>query len=310
MPELPDIDAHWDYERPEQTEWAFRALLPRAEAAGADAYRLEVLTQIARAEGLQRKFAAAHATLDVMATELGDDLMRPRIRYLLERGRVQNSAGEPSRGVALFLEAFELARASGEDALAVDAAHMLGIVEPPEEQLAWTRRAIALAEESSRPAARRWLGSLYNNLGWSLHDQGHFAEALATFEAAVAWQVREANEAALAIARWCVARTLRSLARLAEALAIQQELQARLERLGETDGYVEEELAECLLALGRPDEATAHFAHAHAALAADPWLVEREPARLQRLSALGRSEAAGPDSAAGHAKLVATERST
>jgi hypothetical protein len=40
-------------------------------------------------------------------------------------------AGRDGRGRAFFLEAWELANRLGEDALAVDAAHMLGIVEPP-----------------------------------------------------------------------------------------------------------------------------------------------------------------------------------
>ena len=53
------------------------------------------------------------------------------------------------------------------------------------------------------------------------------------------------------IARWCVARCLRSLDRTEEALAEQQALAAELEAIGETDAYVAEEIAECLSALGR-----------------------------------------------------------
>src|SRR5262245_3613847 len=109
MAELPEIDTLWDYARPQQPEQAFRTLLPRAETAGATAYCLALLTQIARAQGLQSQFAAAHATLEAVETELGAVPSRPRLRYLLERGRVQNSAGEPTRGVALFREAFDLA---------------------------------------------------------------------------------------------------------------------------------------------------------------------------------------------------------
>jgi hypothetical protein len=54
-----------------------------------------------------------------------------------------------------------------------------------------------------------------------------------------------------------VARCLRSLGRLDDALAIQTELAA-----GPSDGYVDQELAELLQALGRPQQAAAHRAAA------------------------------------------------
>ena len=57
---LPDFDALWDYDQPAKTEAAFRALLPQAEASGDSSYYIELLTQIARTQGLQRDFAAAH----------------------------------------------------------------------------------------------------------------------------------------------------------------------------------------------------------------------------------------------------------
>ena len=56
---LPDFDALWDYEQPAKTEVAFRALLSQAEASGNPSYYIELLTQIARTQGLQRDFAAA-----------------------------------------------------------------------------------------------------------------------------------------------------------------------------------------------------------------------------------------------------------
>jgi tetratricopeptide (TPR) repeat protein len=76
------------------------------------------------------------------------------------------------------------------------------------------------------------------------------------------------------------------LKRPAEALSIQREL------LSETkdDGYIYEELGECLLALGKPEEAQPHFADAYRLLAEDPWLSRDEPGRLQRLQELGAAE--------------------
>jgi len=285
--ELPNFEALWDYDQPAATEQQFRAILPQAEQRGDRAYYAELLTQIARAEGLQRKFAEAHATLDAAQALITPDLVRPQIRYLLERGRVFNSSQRPDRAKPLFLEAWELARAHQEDFFAIDAAHMVAIVEPAEQKLVWERRALAHAEASNQPRAKTWLGSLYNNMGWSHHELGDYAQALDLFQKALAAREAAGAPAPIRIARWCVARALRSLGRPAEALEIQRALQAELARANTTDGYVDEELGECLLALDRGAEARPYFARAYAELSQDPWLAENEPARIDRLKQLG-----------------------
>lgn len=88
------------------------------------------------------------------------------------------------------------------------------------------------------------------------------------------------------IARWCVARTLRSLNRLEEALEMQLELKDEFDAAGEDDGYVYEEIGECLLLLNRAEEARPYFASAHKYLSQDSWLAEKEPERLKRLQEL------------------------
>lgn len=61
----------------------------------------------------------------------------------------------------------------------------------------------------------------------------------------------EQGDAHLArVARWCVARVLRSLGRIEEALAQQWALLDEGMAAGEADGYVHEEIGECLLAQG------------------------------------------------------------
>lgn len=68
---------------------------------------------------------------------------------------------------------------------------------------------------------------------------------------------------------------------------MQQALLAEFEASGEKDGYMYEELGECLLALGQPEQARPYFARAHEELSQDTWLVEKEPARMLRLQTLG-----------------------
>jgi tetratricopeptide (TPR) repeat protein len=285
--ELPDFDQLWDYERPGETEQRFRAILPAARQSGDRSYLVQLLTQIARTQGLQRAFDAAHQTLDEAQAMMSEDLIRANIRYLLERGRAFNSSRNTAPAKECFLTAWELAAAHGEDFYTIDAAHMLAIVEPPEQQLDWNLKALALAEQSADPRARRWQGSLYNNIGWTYHDAGDYARALEMFQKALRCREEAGQPRQIHIARWCIGRALRSLGRYEEALRLQRELLAEREASGEPDGYSHEELAECLLALGRPDEARPHFALAYAELSKDPWLAESAPARIRRLQELG-----------------------
>jgi hypothetical protein len=83
-----------------------------------------------------------------------------------------------------------------------------------------------------------------------------------------------------------VARALRSLNRIEEALARQLELEREFESVHETDGYVFEEIGECLLLLKRKEEARPYFAKAHEILSQDAWLAEGEADRLIRLKEL------------------------
>ncbi|MCP3916378.1 MAG: tetratricopeptide repeat protein [bacterium] len=276
----PDLQSLWDYDDPAGSEQRFRDAL--ADATDLD-HHAEMLTQIARALGLQHRFDEAHAQLDEADATITDETPRARVRSFLERGRTYNSSGRRDDARALFTEAWERARDAGLDGLAVDAAHMLGIVEPAAEALAWNERALAIAESSDDPDARRWKGSLHNNIGWTHHGAGDYATALAHFEAALAHRREQGEASNVRVARWCVARCLRSLDRVDEALAVQRDLEQEIAGDENPDGYVHEELAECLHALGRADEARPYFARAHAILSADPWLVESDPQRLERL---------------------------
>ena len=283
---MADIAELWDFDRPDVSEERFRAAL--GAATGSDA--LVLRTQLARALGLRRRFEEAAAELDAVPDN-GDPLVRTYRE--LERGRVLNSGGDPDGARAHFLTALAEAEAAGLDHLAADAAHMMAIVEPGEAQLPWAERALAIASASADPRARRWIGSVSHNLGWTLHGLGRHEEALAVWRRALAFREEQFGEeqfreeqgdaGALHIAQWTVARGLRSLGRYEEALAIQRDLAG----LVDSDGYVREELGELLLALGRPDEARPHFAAAYAMLSQDEWLAADEPDRLARLAALG-----------------------
>lgn len=288
---LPQINSLWNYSEPQTSQLRFEHLIQKTNCQREQAYCLEALTQVARAQGLQAKFQAAHENLDRVRDQDFAGSKRVEVRYLLERGRLLNSAGQASLSVPLFKSAMKQAQDNDLDYFAVDAAHMLGIAAPPREQEFWTRRAIEMAERSSDRKTQNWRGSLYNNLGWTHHDNQRYNEALDIFAKNIAWhQARGSQTRSKIIAKWAYARTLRSLARHEEALTRMHQLMRESNAAGlAQDGYIYEEIAENLWALKRKAEARSYFAKAHALLSKDLWLSKNEPERVARLLQLSQA---------------------
>lgn len=286
---LIDFDKYWDYDRPDATEANFTKLLPMAKSSGNSDYYLQLKTQIARAQGLQNKFTEAHATLNEVEKLITIDTPVAEIRYLLERGRVFNSSKNEDLALPIFLRAFEISRNRNQDNLAIDAAHMVAIADKdPDTQLKWNLTAIDIAEHSKDPNVRGWLGSLYNNMGWTYNDSGKFESALDMFQKAlVAFQEEGSDASTVIIAKWSVARVYRSLEKYIEALEIQTSLEKELREAGEVDGYVFEELGELYLVLSNPEKAKFYFALAYKELSKDEELKNAEPERIERLKLLG-----------------------
>jgi tetratricopeptide (TPR) repeat protein len=292
-----DLDRLWDFSDPYGSELGFRALVVEARVVGNLPYLTIVFTQIARALGLQLRFPEAHAMLNEAEGILNNpgkfseaEMNLPRIRYLLERGRVFNSAKQMDQASPHFLAAFELASKTGQDNYAIDAAHMLGICLPGPAAIVWNERALEMAEKSADPRARGWLGSLYNNLGWTVWGMNDFPRALKLLEAGVKFRQEKGQARETRIAKWGVARVLRSLGRIEEALVMQESLLADHEAAGTRDGFVFEELAECRVALNRAEEARKYYALAYDELRKDPWFARDEAAKLQRIKELGGVE--------------------
>lgn len=283
----PDFDSWWDFDHPDQTEVKFRELLPAAKATGDTGYYAELLTQIARTLGLQQKFDSAHAVLDEVKSLLPAAGDRAHVRYLLERGRALNSSKKQAEATPLFLEAYDRAAKASLDFFAVDALHMMAFVVPVEEQMEWNQKAATVAEKSADPKARNWLGSLYNNMGWTYFEKKKYDSALAVFEKALAFRIEQGKQNNVRIAKWCIAKTYRMLGRLEEALTIQRLLDKEYAEAGEPEGYVFEELAEVYLAKGDSAQAKPWFAKAYELLSKDQWLSRDEPERLARMKELG-----------------------
>ena len=287
------LDTLWSFDRPRDSESRFRAEAARHARGSREA--AEAATQIARALGLQRRFDEADRELDAVQPALERLPARVRVRYLLERGRRDNSSGAPAKAVGWFERALA---ASNDDALPgadyyrIDALHMLGIASEAGRQLDWNLEALAAADASSDARARGWRTSLLNNIGWTMHERGDYRAALAYWQDALAALEAAHDVARIRIARWTVARGLRSLGRLDDAEAIQRELAKELQAANTPDGYVFEELAEIAMARGDRAAAQPWAAKALALLSGDANFRASEPARLARLADLARPPAA------------------
>jgi tetratricopeptide (TPR) repeat protein len=241
----------WDFGDLDASEARFTE---RLDAAQDDGLRAELLTQLARVDGLRGDFGDGERRLHEAETLAGSS-ERAGIRIALERGRLRNSNGDPEGALALFARATERAEEQGELFIAADAAHMAAIAAPNrDERLAWTKRGIALAE--SGDGGRYWVGPLLNNLGWDQYEAGEHAAALASFEQALAHRLGDPeNGEAIAFGRYAVARAQQALGRHADAAAHLELAVAWTEAEGAPDGWYHEALAESAAALGREEDA-------------------------------------------------------
>jgi len=225
----------WDFNDPAGSERRFR----KAAAKTSGDERAAHLTQVARALGLQEKYDDGHQVLDGLSGAGGD----VPILLALERGRLLRSAGRPADARTYFAEAERLAEKGGRDDLRIDAMHMTALVADPDDQLAVNMAALDLARASDDQRARDWDASLLNNIGMTYADAGDHERALEVFEEALAARERIGDVETIRVARWMVAWSLRNLGRHKEALEMQHDLKDDLDAEGETDPYVDEEIA-------------------------------------------------------------------
>jgi tetratricopeptide (TPR) repeat protein len=197
----------WDFDDLAGSE---RRLREQLKQEPDDAGRAEVLTQLARVQGLRGDFDGCDELL-AQAEELAGASEIAHVRIKLERGRKLRSSGEAPASVPLFEAAFEDALAAELYYLAGDAAHMVAIADA-DKMLEWTERGLALAE--AEPDAAYWAGPLQNNLGWQYFEAGDHQAALATFERALEAYERDAtNPEAIVFAREAVETARQAVAR-------------------------------------------------------------------------------------------------
>lgn len=182
------LDELWNFEDPAGSEQRFA--VEETSESHTDSERAELVTQRARALGLQRRFEDGHSLLDSLGDH-SDAVVSTRVA--LETGRLLNSAGRPAEAVPEFERAARTAATAGLLFLQIDALHMLAIADDARSD-EWAAQGIDVAQAAPDDRTRRWLVSLYNNVGWRQFDGGRLNEALDNFQRAQEWAERVGNE--------------------------------------------------------------------------------------------------------------------
>lgn len=229
------LDQLWNFTDPQLSAERFRHACDDSEYS--DEARAELATQLARALGLSGQYDDGDAVLNA----IDSDSPIVAARIALERGRLRVAEGVPEEAVPLFTKAARDAAAGGVTFLVLDALHMLALTDVGQEEQ-WAADGLELLATASQARTQRWGVALNNNLAWYLHDNGRAEEALPYFERALDFAKAVGTSEQRFIARWAIARCLRSLGRTDEALKLQRVLAVQRP----DDPYVAAEIAALL----------------------------------------------------------------
>ena len=283
---MEEFDKLWNYSDPAGTEIKFREVLA-ASSEKDTSYLLQLQTQLARTYSLRAMFAEANYLLDTVEKHLSPPPGLEHVRYHLERGRTYNVSDRKAEAKAHFELAQSIAEELKEDYYAIDAIHMLAIVATPAAAIRINEEGLIKAENSSDNRAKNWLGPFYNNLGWGYFENGEYEKALSVFLRSLQYRESKNSAREIFIAKWCVARALRALGRIDDALKVQLALFEESITTGiPNDGYVHEELGEIFLIKNDRLKYPFHFEKAYELLSTDKLLMHSEPARLERIKQL------------------------
>ncbi len=253
---------------------------------------IENLVQLARVLDLQQKTEEAQSALSrarsLFLETRASQPLRTEIRLLLEEGRHWCLAMNPNRAQNLFVQAWNTANTT-HDFFSVEAAVLLSLCVSPKDQPAWLKQAGKIAEKSQDDLTKLWLPHVQILMGWSSFDMRQFDQALSFFELAKAGLNQPRARVDIVALKWSIARCLRAVNRLPEALAIQQEI-LQLGNSSFSSGFIFLEIAECLQLLQKHNEAKEYFEKAHVELSKDVWYADNKVDEILRMKHLAKKK--------------------
>jgi len=215
---------------------------------------VEGLSQVARMMLLTNRVESGKVYLEEARQRANQSDSMGWSRYLGVRGRFEWKEGSLKAARATFEEMYDYCSTSQLWARAVDAAHMVAIVsEQPEEQIAWGKKGIGIAEARE---TMQWLGPLWNNLAGSYFETKEYDSALECYLKARDYHWRFSDERAKLVADYHIGMTYRVLREYEEARKWLRPVLAWAERLEDHDmiGQSCEDLGEAEIGLGnRPN---------------------------------------------------------
>lgn len=214
---LAETDAAFRAQADPELRARYTAVAELAAAEGQRDVQIQALAQVARSFSLEGDLVAARVWLDLAATRATEDLPPSWARYLGVRGILEREEGDRATAQATFEEMYRFSLEHELYHQAVDAAHHVAIVAPPEGQIEWANRGIAAAEASGEEG---WLGPLWNNLAWTYHEQGRLNEALDALIKAQGYHHSHGSANSALIADRFVGQLHRELGQLEEARAL------------------------------------------------------------------------------------------
>lgn len=194
--------------------------------------------------------------------------------FLAVRGRLRWKEKNFEEARKDFEAAYGFCHERGLPERAVDAANMMAIVSPLEQQPTWARKGIEAAE---RGRLDGWLGPLWNNLGAAHEEAGRYAEALEAYLKAREYHWKVGKEPAKLAADWAVGHTHRLLGDARKAATWLRPVLAWAERLlaegssaeaGEWVGLAAKDLGQATAMDGRASEGLALLVRARSHLEA------------------------------------------
>lgn len=236
----PSFDYIWQaLEDPADIEAALQSTYDDNHDQLTRSFLAQLLTQIARARGMQDKLREAQAALDKAKWESSDKVAV--IRMEVETARLRRVQGKDVEATTLLKKVYETAEGAPLDYFKADAAHILYLVEPdkgPKDAKTWEDAVLKIARDSVNVKTRRWAAVVLTDQGWKIFNEGRAIEALPLFEEAL--EIRKAaftysynrhdgqpllkTKQAYRVARWNLARVLREVGRYERAYKLQKEL--------------------------------------------------------------------------------------
>ena len=212
----------------EQAAEIYKLAASAAEREMVLGIRAEALAQVARCYLKMDRKEEGRRWL-TMAAEIATDRMpRAWSRYLGVRGRFEWLDDDLETATVTFREMYDYCLQYDLHERAVDAAHMVAITAPPEEQIQWGRKGIEAAEAGG---IEGWLGPLWNNLGWTYDDLGRYQESLEALLQAREYHWKLGGEMNKLIADWSVGHAYRMAGQPEEAARWMRPVLAWSERL-------------------------------------------------------------------------------